>query len=117
VTANDILSGTSGGVVIDVGCNTGVAALPLAGRFPLTTVVVIDAHPVAGSSFLRNRQLNDLRNAHFLAAAIGRARVRPRRRTGSGTGWPGSPSCRPVPFGDLVSDSGLSPGDQSAPDR
>ena len=70
-TAAEILSRYPGGVVIDVGSNMGATALPLAGRFPLSTVVAVDAHPVAGSNFLRNRRLNGLTNVHFVAAAIG----------------------------------------------
>jgi len=69
--AAGILSRTPSGVVIDVGCNMGATALPLAQRFPLATIVAIDAHPGAGSAFLRNRRLNGLTNVHFVAAAIG----------------------------------------------
>lgn len=68
--AFQVASRTSAPIVVDVGCNIGETALPIAKNFPQATVVAIEAHPVAAARFVRNTRLNRLGNVKLVAAAI-----------------------------------------------
>lgn len=59
------------GVVIDVGCNLGSTAIPIAKAFPRAHVVAVDAHPVPLAKFVRNLRWNGYPpNISIVAAAV-----------------------------------------------
>jgi FkbM family methyltransferase len=57
-------------VIVDVGCNIGATALPIAARFPAGKIIAIDAHPVPLARMIANVRLNALANVRVIAAAI-----------------------------------------------
>ena len=65
-----VLSDVTNPVVLDIGCNIGTTALPLARRFPTSKIIAVDAHPTALSRLLRNIQINRIQNVSIVAAAI-----------------------------------------------
>ncbi len=57
--------------ILDVGCNIGTTVLPLAIRHPNAKFFAFEPHPIPGSRFIKNCELNDIDNVSFFSCAIG----------------------------------------------
>ncbi len=69
--AKKVLSGKKKAVIVDVGSNIGTTVLPLAKLFPDATFYAVEAHPIPGSRFIKNCELNKINNVNLISCAVG----------------------------------------------
>ena len=69
--ATEFLSKHQNPIIIDIGSNIGTTVLPLAIEFPHAKFYAIEPHPVPAGKFVKNAELNKIKNVTLSTCAIG----------------------------------------------
>jgi len=70
VYARKLLQKISNPIVVDIGANIGITALPLAKEFPNAQIYAVEPHPIPAACFIENALSNQISNVHLTCSAI-----------------------------------------------